>query len=244
MRRAYSYLLMAVIVNIHAPCFSQDLKQIESVVTIFNEGWQLKGDLILVHSSNSPVVIMLNKANGDRKVYKDLAVELASKGISSFRLDLRGHGESTNKGRFIPFDSLNNSKLGLENGYTDIIAAHSYLLSLKRIDSNRIGVVGASYSGEEMMLASRNFKKAKTYVALSPGSFSAESISTIDSFFSPILFIKSSDERSMKGFETDIFSKSKKANIFVVSGKSHATDILVAYPEINTLIADWFKNHL
>jgi hypothetical protein len=81
-------------------------------------------------------------------------------------------------------------------------------------------------------------------VAMSPGSFSTESISSIDSLVSPVLFIKSNLERSMQGFETDLFSKSKKAKVVVVSGRSHATDILINHPEISTIIADWFKSQL
>ena len=245
MKGIYSYLIMLAIIH---SCFygaAQRPKHRENLVTIMNNGWQLKGDLILVSGkSKSPVVLLFNKANGDRKVYKELAAQLANDGISSLRIDLRGHGESINKGKFIPFDSLNNLKLDLDNGYTDIIAAHKYLLTIKQIDSNRIGMVGASYSGEDMMVASRNFKMVKMYVALSPGSFSAASISTIDSCLTPFLFIKSNDERSMQGFEKELFLKSKKAKVMTVPGKIHATDILQTYPEMNGFIADWFKSQL
>jgi hypothetical protein len=85
---------------------------------------------------------------------------------------------------------------------------------------------------------------AKSYVALSPGSFSAESIANIDTGLTPMLFIKSNDERSMQGFEADVFLKSKNARVLIVSGKFHTTDILQTFPEINTLIADWFKSNL
>ncbi len=242
MKRFSYYLVTLLLVNIFYCGFAQDRLQNEKVV-IESDGWQLRGDLLLTKAM-SPAVLLLNKANGDRNVYKELAVELARNGISSLRIDLRGHGESINKGKFIPFDSLNNLKLNLDSGYTDIIAAHKYLASLEHIDSNRIGIVGASYSGEQMMLAYRNYRMAKSYVALSPGSFSEESIASIDMFLTPMLFIKSIDERSMLGFETNLFLESKTAMVLIVPGKLHATDILQAFPKINTLISDWFKRNL
>ena len=69
--------------------------QIKEVrVVIENQGWKLVGDLCLPPSEKSlPVVLMLNKADGDRTVYKGLAEQLAERGFASLRLDLRGHGE-------------------------------------------------------------------------------------------------------------------------------------------------------
>lgn len=244
MNPAFSYLVIALLLNISVCGFGQNACHLESVV-IKNNGWELKGDLMLVtNKTNQPIVLMLNKANGDRKVYKALATRLAEKGISSLRMDLRGHGESINRGKFIPFDSINNSTLGMDSSYMDIIAVHNYLLTLKQIDKTRIGIVGASYSGEEMMIASRKFRMAKSYIALSPGSFSDESIVSVDSCLTPMLFIKSNDERSMQGFEADLFLKSKKAKLMIVAGKFHATDILEAFPEMNALLAAWLKSNL
>ncbi len=245
MKYLFYFILSVLIFDTSISCSAQKVKYNDEEVTIVNDGWQLKGNLILMQSKEKfPIVLLLNKANGDRKAYEFLAGKLAQRNISSLRIDLRGHGESTNKGRFIPFDSLNNINLNLENGYTDIIAVYKYLLSLAEIDSNRIGIVGASYSGEQMMIASRKFKYAKSYIVLSPGSFSDESILEIDSIKTNTLFIKSYEEKSMQGFEADVFAKSRKAQIYVVAGKIHATDILLAYPNVNFLIADWLANYL
>ena len=232
-------LLIAASANAQTTNYSQ------TQVIISNDGWELKGDLLLVESkTKTAIVLMLNKANGDRRSYEPLAQLLAENNISSLRLDLRGHGESINKGKFIPFDSLNNSKINLDDTYTDIIAAHRYLFSIKQVDTNKIGMIGASYSGEEMLISARNFKKAKCYIAISPGSLSTESIDSIDRYKASMLFIKSMDEKSMQRFEEKVFASSKRAQILIVSGKSHATDILLTNPEISELITDWLKRHL
>ena len=233
------FLLIAV------SAYTQKTNYSEKGVIIQNDGWELKGDLTLVQSNTkTPIVLMLNKANGNRGAYELLANLLAENNISSLRLDLRGHGESINKGKFVPFDSVNNSKINLDGTYTDIIAAHKYLLSIKQVDTNKIGIIGASYSGENMLVSARKFKRAKCYLALSPGSFSNESIDSIDSYGTSVLFIKSIEEKSMQGFEEKLFANSKKAQVLIVPGKSHATDILLAYPEISEMIADWLHRHL
>ena len=74
-------------------------------ISIQSQGWELVGDLTIPEvDANAdtdsvapvPAVLMLNQAAGDRTPYVDLAGYLADRGIASLRLDLPGHGESTN----------------------------------------------------------------------------------------------------------------------------------------------------
>ncbi len=214
-------------------------------VVIENDGWKLVGDLQMPKSKNPvPAVILLNKANGDRKVYEKLANHLAVNGIASLRIDLRGHGESINKGKFVPFQE--NPPEVLNDNDQDIFAVTRYLKTLKRIDAARIGFVGASYSGEEMAISARKNGYGKAYVALSPGSFSEESIKAIDESRAAWLFIKSADERArtLKDFFSALRQKSKTAQTMEVAGNKHATDILDEIPELPEILAVWFKYHL
>ncbi|MEO6390578.1 MAG: alpha/beta hydrolase, partial [Pyrinomonadaceae bacterium] len=142
--------------------------RLEKRVVVESDGWRLVGELRIPRASRPmSAVILLNKANGDRKVYVELAQRLADRGIASLRIDLRGHGESINKGKFVPFQE--NSTDILKDTDKDIVSVIEYLSSVKGIDAKRIGVVGASYSGEEMAVAGRQRGYAKAYVALSPG---------------------------------------------------------------------------
>jgi dienelactone hydrolase len=189
-------------------------------------------------------VILLNKAAGDRKAYATLATLLAARGIASLRVDLRGHGESINKGKFIPFDE---KSLALTEGADeDVTSVFRYLKTVPGIDTQKIGFVGASYSGEEMAVSARKYGYGKAYVALSPGSFSEESIAALDRTGIPWLFIKSSDERarSLKEFFSVLRQKSRTAQFMEVAGTEHATDILGAHPELAEIIAVWLKHYL
>lgn len=213
-------------------------------ISISSDGWNLMGDLRVPKSPRSlPVVILLNKAGGSRQAYEGLAEELASLEIASLRLDLRGHGESTNKGKFGPPFDAPMLKL-IEGSDQDVSAAVAYLKKLKEIDANRIGIVGASYTGEQMAISARKSGYAKAYVALSPGSFSEESIKAIDASSAAWLFVRSAHERHLKGLHESIRKVSKTAELYEVGGDKHATDLLDSLPKLVGMIAVWFKYKL
>lgn len=213
---------------------------VETRVVLESDGWRLVGDLqIPARQGRLPAVLLLNKAAGDRTAYEELARLLAERGIASLRLDLRGHGESTNLGRFTPGDSEM-----LAGSERDVATGHEYLRSHPRIDGSRVGVVGGSYSGEMMAVAAREHRSAQAYVALSPGSFSEESIAAIDPSGIPWLFVKSEDERYLRGFETDVRELSESAEIIILPGSAHATDLLAQHRELPERIASWLADRL
>lgn len=212
-------------------------------IVISNGGWNLVADVVIPRAAGGiPAVILLNKANGNRHAYKKLAEYLAAHGIASVRVDLRGHGDSINRGKFVPFQE--NSDEIMLGADTDIWAVAQHVQKMKSIDPLRIGIVGASYSGEEMALAARKHGYNRAYVALSPGSFSDESLEAIDGSKSYWLFVRSVEERSMRTFVERLHEKSKTSQMIEVPGTKHATDIIESNPEIAEMIAVWFKNKL
>jgi dienelactone hydrolase len=211
--------------------------------TVTSEGWHLIGDLRLPESEEPvPVALMLNQAAGNRTAYTDLAVQLAARGIASLRLDLRGHGDSTNLGRFLPGEESGISLIW--DAEADVIAAHDALRDDSRFDADRIAMVGASYSGEEMAEAGRKRGYASAYVALSPGSFSEESIAAIDSSQVPWLFIASKNERFLKEITATVRERSQTVELLILPGERHATDILEDRSDIAERIAIWLERQL
>jgi dienelactone hydrolase len=162
-------------------------------VVIASDGWRLAGDFAHADAGvdRQAAVLLLHGAARDRRAYIALARELASRGVSSLRLDLRGEGESTNLGRFVP-GRTNPLLAGAER---DIVAGLAWLRARPGINPGRIGVLGASYTGELMAAAARAGSTAASYVALSPGDFSDESMQAIDPSGVPWWFIGSHDER-------------------------------------------------
>ena len=216
-------------------------------IKLKSDGWEIFGDLRIPESKKPvPAVILLNKIYDTRKVYEGLADQLEKRGIASFRVDLRAHGESINKGKFgPPFGEDPKMRALIAGTENDITVAANFLKSHAKIAAERIGFVGASYSGERMAKAGRKGKYGKAYVALSPGDFSDESIEAIDESKIPWFFIRSVDERS---FFNELFAairqKSKTARVMELPGKHHATRILTHHPEMAEIIAVWFKQKL
>jgi dienelactone hydrolase len=212
-------------------------------VVIESEGWHLVGDLALPEDgARGPAVLLLNQAAGNRTAYTELARVLAARGVASLRLDLRGHGESTNLGHFNPGEHARDPMIW--DAEQDVLAAHDYLAEHTQVAEGRIAVLGASYSGEEMAEAGREEGYAAAYVALSPGSFSAASITGIDASGVPWLFIASREERFLQEITAAVQVESTTAEVVLLPGVAHASDLLDAHPELAERIADWLVRRL
>jgi dienelactone hydrolase len=214
---------------------------VDDTVVVESDGWRLVGNMVRPGAGNrTAAVLLLNKANGDRRVYAPVALELARRGVSSLRLDLRGHGESTNLATFVPW-LANAADAGEER---DIAAALRWLRSHRFVDSTRIGVVGASYSGEAAAVAARAGDGARAYVALSPGSLSERTVADIDASRVPWFIVASANERFLRGVIAMVRDRSRTATIAEMDGGAHASDILVTHPELAGRIADWLVARL
>ena len=207
--------------------------------TFYVDGWHIKADLLSPTVKNNvklPLVVMLNKAAGDRKVYRAFARKLLSKGFASLRVDLRGHGESINQGDFDPKDR--ESFKILEGTYKDIAAITRWVRRDRKY--NGLAIIGASYSGEHMMLAAETGGYADAYIALAPGSFSDASIDKVDSTRKPWFFLRA--EKELPFFD-DIFAalgeRSKTAKIQIVEGDAHASDMLIDNPALEDDLIVW-----
>jgi dienelactone hydrolase len=226
--------------------FNNSLAQESERVSILSHGWELVGDL--QHPGTPavvPGVLLLNSAAGNRHVYKDLAGQLANRGIASLRLDLRGHGDSTNLDRFVPEESDSEAReIMIWDSEADVISAYEYLNAHPRIHPNRIGIVGASYSGEEMAEAGRIHRFAQAYVTLSPGSFSEDSITAMDVSAVPWLFVVSRQERHLKDIAAAVQGTTMTVEILYIPGDAHATRILESRQDLAERIAVWLASKL
>ena len=223
---------------------AKDVKKLHGErVMVNSDGWNLVGDFLFPSDKDSlPVVLMLNEAAGNRMVYKELAKELAKRGVASLRVDLRGHGESTNLGKFISGE-VPQSPL-IWDSEIDVISLHKYLKTHTLIDNQRIAILGSSYSGEEMAEAGRIYGYANAYVVISPGSFSEESITGIDASNVPWFFIAANDEKYLQEITTEVYEKSKSVELLVVPGSKHASNLLIDDKNLTEIIAVWLSHNL
>lgn len=209
----------------------------EEKVVIEVDGWKLVGILNVPESGSAvPAVILCHQFNSNKAVYDNLAKLLAEKGIASLRLDGRGHGESTNKGR-VTRDLLRTS-------WPDVVAAHKYLKGLKGIKADRIGTVSASYSGESVARAGREYEYAQAYVVLSSGTMSKESIADLKNSAGVWWFVAAKDDpRSAANMQAaDTAAKYSSFTNFEKGG--HGTNLFRSQPDLEAKIADWFAEKL
>lgn len=218
-------------------------------VVLESDGWKLVGEWRAPASRDVfPAALLLHRAGGSRAEHVDLAGALAARGVASLRLDLRAHGESINRGRFVePF--AENLKL-LEGTYRDVATALRWIKAQPGVVANRVAAVGASYSGEAIGEALRTGgETASACVILSPGSFSDESIAYVDESGAAWLFIRSVEESPTSlEFIDAVFASlerdSASAEIRVLEGAGHGTHLFESHPELVEEIADWLSQRL
>ena len=111
-------------------------------------GWYTRPD------ANGAAVVLLPGAGSTRSAVLDQAVVLARHGFGVLLFDPRGHGRSS--GRAMDFGWY---------GDLDVTAAVSFLSERDEVDPARIGAVGLSMGGEEVVGASASDPRIKAVVA-------------------------------------------------------------------------------
>jgi dienelactone hydrolase len=112
-----------------------------SVTLVTGDGTRLAG--WYVPSTNRAAVLLLHGAGSTRSDVLDEAAVLAGHGFGVLMVDARGHGAS--EGRAMDFGW---------HGDADVAAATRYLAGRADVDGRRIGAVGLSMGGEEVLGAS------------------------------------------------------------------------------------------
>jgi len=216
-------------------------------IEIDSEGWILVGDLTTPETASpSAFALLLHKAAGDREAYVAMAEAMAARGIASLRIDLRGHGDSINLGTFDPTISryLDEDDPAIVQNFSLIRSADRDIVSIMQWLDEQV-VVGSSYTGQEMVEAAAETRFADIYVALAPGSFSEESITAVDASEVPWLFVRAEVELPFfPGLFAAIREGSETAEIWVLPGEGHATDLFDHNPNLHSRLIDWITDQL
>ena len=206
-------------------------------VELHSDGWVIVGNISKPESAaRIPAVLLLHMMPTDRSSYDRLAGLLAERGVASLRIDLRGHGESTNLGS-------HNQEINSQ-AWRDILAAVSYLQGLEGIDPRRIGVLGASYSGEQAARAAREGAEIRAFVIMSSGSFSDESISFVADSEYPWWFIAAEDDANPSEAMKKAAASSELTELTVFESGGHGTYLFSTRNELEEMIAGWFAEKL
>jgi len=182
------------------------------------DGWLLRGTFY--NASSDKGVILLHMLNRDRSTYRELALALQRAGFKALAIDMRGHGESTNKGSWRSFTEADfNSMVG------DVRAAKEYLRSQ---GARSFAIIGASIGANIALLASIGDSEVKTAILLSPGldyrGVKTERAAGEASV--PLLIAASSEDDYSFHSAMRISQLASVSELKAYSGAGHGTDML------------------
>jgi dienelactone hydrolase len=213
-----------------------------------------------------PGVLLLHQVNRQRKVWDDLAGQLAAAGINTLTLDMRGFGESGGTPCAISLDVSSSC----ERMPGDLDTAFQYLVSQPGVKRDVIGVGGAGLLGVDnsVQTAHRHSAEVKSLVLLSGETFQPDLQFLWQASQLPGLFVVADDDEyppTAEAMELLYITSSNPGKKFVhysaaqnapwlwyepfdigkVSATgSHGTDMFKVHPELPGIILDWFVTTL
>jgi len=199
-------------------------------------------------SKPGPGVLLLHQCNRQRKVWDDLAAQLAAAGINVLTLDLRGFGESGGS----PFDKLTpqeNAQVQAEKWPGDIDTAFQYLVSQLGVTRDVIGVGGASCGvNNSIQTARRHPAEVKSLLLMSGNTDMAGRQFLRQTPQLPKLFAVADDDEFPPTVQVmewlfSISSNPGKKFVRYATG-GHGADIFRVHPELRGLIVDWYVTTL
>lgn len=136
------------------------------------DGFTLKGTLTVPPGpGRRAAVILAHQFRSDRTGWAPLAEQLQSQGIATLALDLRGHGQSTDRnGETVAVDGEfagSAKRVGFDQIPGDLELAATWLRKQPGIDGRRLGLAGSSVGALSALLAAPKVHPIAV-VALSP----------------------------------------------------------------------------
>ena len=193
-----------------------------------------------------PGVLLLHQCNRERKIWADLARQLAAAGINVLTMDLRGFGESDG----VPVDKATPQQAQdqAQKWPADIDVAFHYIASQPGVKRGIMGVGGASCGvNNSVQVAIRHPKEVKSLVLLA-GTTDIAGRKFLQHSPVPILAaIADDDEFPVSIVTTEwVFSLSPATgNRFLrYANGGHGAEIFAVHPELRDAIVDWYKTTL
>ena len=205
------------------------------------DGFTIKGTLTLPGSGpkRHPVVILAHQFHSTRAEWAPLAERLNARGIATLALDLRGHGESTDKDGAavaVSDDFMASAKaVGFDKIPSDLAQAAAWLRKHKGIDPRRVGLAGSSVGAFSVLEAARSVKP-QAVLALSPAGNAAfgdkameEVTASLSKGGATLVFAAKDDADAAKN--ADALKSVPGVSILVYEGRDHGSAFLKDHSE-------------
>ncbi|GAB4291072.1 MAG: hypothetical protein Kow0090_04390 [Myxococcota bacterium] len=229
---------------------SSDAKEKDSGRITFKteDGFTIVGTLIRAEKEEgSPAIVLAHQLRSNRSEWEALMGLLKKEGVTTLAIDLRGHGESTDKnGKKIEWKEFSDSDF--QGMATDIKTAVKYLVENTKVDKAKIALIGSSIGGNSALRVLADDAKIRTVVALSPG-LNYHSVTTEDAVKKVTdrdmyLIAASGDEYSTDSVNSLYEMNKARVTKEIISGSKHGVPMFDDKPELKNKVVNWFKERL
>ena len=206
-----------------------------------SDGTNLKATYFAA-AKTGPGVLLLHQCNRQRKVWDDLAEQLAAAGIHVLTLDYRGFGESGGD-RFEKL-SPEAAQAQVKKRPGDIDIAFEYLIAQPGVTRDRIGAGGASCGVHNSVQAALRHPEVKSLVLLSGSTDLSGRQFLRRSVKLPVLLsVADDDEFTASILEIEWLyslaaSPEKRLAHYTTGG--HGADMFPVHPDLPKKILDWY----
>lgn len=237
-------LTIAIIIYLSG-CISQDqgINMAEDVTFKTDDGVTIYATYYKPEISNEKSIILLHMLRTDRSYWKDFANKLSKEGYDVLAIDLRGHGQSTDKnGLKISWQSF--SEKDFNDMVLDVKAAKDFMIKQK--PKNKIAIIGASIGANTALNYAVNDKEIKTIVLLSPGLDyhgvkTEESMKKYDR--SVLIAVSSEDEPSFSSSQKLFEITKGEKEIKIYNNAGHGT-WMFGKTDLQDVIITWLKSRI
>jgi len=240
------YLILITSLDLNAQIEKKDTDTI-----VFETSDAIKIRASYLHPTNKttpyPAIILIHQGGSSRKEWLDLPLinQLLENGYALLIYDIRQHGNSDKDNGSLN-DLFNNPK----RAPLDLQSALHYLRKDKRINPNKIGLLGASIGANlACVAASSKELNVKTSIAISAKTNAVQNLSGTKKLlsFANVFYIASKNEqKGMREFwANELFSKTKgHRRVEIAAGNKHGSYILKNNSKLQNSVLEWFKSTL
>jgi dienelactone hydrolase len=210
-----------------------------------------------VERAPAPAVVLVHGLSESRGVWTNFAGLLASNGIASLAIDLRGYGDSVRRATAagtIYLDYREFRAIDFHDMLLDVNSAVDWLLEQPGVDPHRIGIVGASIGGNIVLRYAVVNTDLAAIVALSPGLVYKE-VRTDDVIGKipnhPLRLLVAQDDafafescKRLMEIRKELQDASSQTEMKACAGNAHGTDLVRRVDGLAEWLTNWLKQTL
>lgn len=211
-----------------------------------DDGVTLVGDLRAAEDPSAPLIVLVHQLSSDRSEWLPLLRRLTGEPeVSTFAMDMRGHGDSTQRGEeTLSWQDFDASDWDKTPG--DVIDAIEHLREEEPITPRRIMVVGSSIGSSAALLAAAREPSIDVVVALSPGRayHGLDVLTPLPELGErPVLAVAARGEAQAAEAAEDIGNVARGGRALLVDGSRHGVGMFEQTPSSLDEVVSFLREH-